>query len=69
MTESTRYVVIAEYKNDAPLVHETYIHRASYEEACHRMEVLRQRNNVIRVSIAKLVFENGHQLLLEHKPQ
>lgn len=62
---SEKYVVIAEYKNDEPLVHETYLRVTFSDEAERRMRELKASPNVIRVAIAKLEYSTGNRSLLE----
>ena len=62
-----KYVVIAEFKNDGALVYETYLAGANYEAAAARMEILEKDFKVIRVCMARLVFERGHPDILPPK--
>ena len=61
---SEKYVVICEYKNDAPLAHETYLEHASYEDAYNRMMHLEKDPRIIRVAIGELIYKTGNKTLL-----
>lgn len=61
------YVVICEYKNDAAIVHETYLHSSDYGTAVSRMKMFESDPKVIRVAIAKLVHVFGNETLLGDK--
>lgn len=55
------FVVLAEYKDDAPIVHESYL--VGYEDAAKRMESLRNDGRIVRVAIARLEFITGNKTL------
>ena len=67
MTDLGYYVVLAEYKDDAPICHETYLHAASYEEAHGRMQDLKKSHNIIRVAMARLEYITGNEDLFSHE--
>lgn len=63
MTE--KYVVIAESKTEAALVHETFLYAADYETAQSRMRCFADDKNTIRVCMAQLVYAEGNKDLLK----
>jgi hypothetical protein len=65
----SKYVVLAEYKDEGALIHEAYLHHTTYEIADERMKFLAKDPRVIRVAMAKLVFERGHPDLLPPEPK
>lgn len=63
--EKEYFVLIVEYKNDAPLVFEQYLHHADIQSISDRMEQFQGNPNVIRCAIAKLDYHNGNEALLK----
>lgn len=64
MSDTDKYVVIAEHKADETIVFETYLSGASREEALTRMENIIRDPKYIRVAVARLVYSDGHKGLL-----
>ncbi len=62
MTDVKIYGVIAEWKEEAPLVMEGYL--TTYDKAHARMRDLAQRPNVIRVAMFKAIYATGHNDLV-----
>lgn len=67
ISDGTGYVVIAEFKEDEPLVYETYLHYSTFERAKERMRQLSQTQGIIRVAIAKLVYVDGNHALVDNR--
>lgn len=66
--EDEKYVIIAEHKMEGPLVCEMKLSHGSYELAYEKMRSLKDRSDIIRVCMAKLVYETGNEtLLLQNK--
>jgi hypothetical protein len=68
MNDDKIYGVIAEWKEEGPLIMEG--HPATYDQAHARMRELAARPNVIRVAMFKAIFETGNNALIpqESKP-
>lgn len=62
--EEEKYVIIAENKLEGPLVWETPLKNASYIEVRERMIEMKNSPDIIRVCMAKLVYETGNETLL-----
>lgn len=56
--------MVVEYKDDAPMVFETYLHRADEDTIGKRMEIFKTDPKVIRVAMAKLSYVGGNKTLL-----
>lgn len=56
------YGVIAEFKDEGPIIMEGY--PADYDTAAERMNSLKQQANVIRVAIFRAEYVSGNQTLL-----
>lgn len=65
--EGNGYVVIAEFKEDEPLVYETYLHYSTWVKALEWMRKLADQPGIIRVAIAKLVFVDGNHALVDNR--
>lgn len=65
MTEdvSEIFAVIAESKDEGPLLHETSGKNTSYEAARARMARLLERPDVLRACVVRLEFSYGNELL------
>jgi hypothetical protein len=67
MTDEKIYGVIAEWKEEGPLVMEGAL--STYDQAHARMRHLGQRPNVIRVAMFKAVYEYGNTALIPEEKQ
>lgn len=66
---SEKYVVIAEYKDDEPLVFETYLSAAGYDACYERMNTFANNPRVVRVAMAKLVHVSGNKSLIREEEE
>jgi hypothetical protein len=64
---SEKYVVIAERKDEEPLIFETYLSAASYEACRERMGVFANNPSIVRVAIARLVYVTGNKSLIREE--
>jgi len=63
--ESEKFILIIETKDEQPLVGEAYLAASNYEAVYRRYERVRNNPEVIRVAMARLVFERGNEALLQ----
>ena len=59
------YVVIAEMKNQAPIIMETEQGCAGYDKVHERMDAMSGQPNVVRVCVARLLYETGNKALFD----
>jgi len=65
MIDTDRYVLIIEHKAEQPLVWEQALSKGTYAEVHERMKAAIASPSIIRVAMAKLVYETGHEELLK----
>lgn len=58
------FVVVGEWANQGPIVMETEGPWTTYEAAQDRAERMSQKGTLLRVCIARLVYESGNSLVL-----
>lgn len=62
--DSGVYAVIAEFKNDGPLIMETAGAACSRDGAMERMEAMLSRQNCIRAAVVRIEYAFGNELIL-----
>lgn len=61
--ETGLYAVIAEYKNQGPILLETESKGFSRDEAIKRMDLVTRQETCIRAAVVQLVYEVGNEAL------
>jgi len=63
------YVLIVEHKMEEPLVVEQFLSSSSHEKVMKRAAMLLSDPKIIRICVAKLVYESGNKTLLPEESE